>query len=292
MIHALSVDVEDYFQVLNMQHVIDRAEWDKFELRCGDATRRILEVLERRSARATFFFLGWIAERIPDLVAEVHRAGHEIGSHGYDHKILDDLGRDGFAQDLQRTEAILEPLTGARPTSFRACTWSITRATSWAPGVLCERGYRLDSSIFPVRHPDYGVPGAPGSPYRIDVGGCPLAEFPPLTLQLWGRRLPVGGGGYLRLLPTALLERGLAQQERLGWPGCVYLHPWECDPEQPRQKIGGLRGFRHYVNLDRTLTKLDGLLQRHRFGGLDEAMAQVADRELPVVGVEELLGGS
>lgn len=273
--HALSVDVEDYFQVLNLAKHVDRRDWDRLELRCGESTRRLLRLFEARGARATFFFLGWIAERIPDLVREVAAAGHEIGSHGYDHKVLPDLGEAGFREDLERTASILEDIAGVRPTSFRACTWSVHAGTMWAPRVLRDLGYDLDSSIQPVSHPDYGVPGAPKVPYRIDVpGGAALAEFPPLTVRLAGRTIPVGGGGYLRLLPTWMFARGLRQMEARGWPGCIYLHPWEVDPEQPRYPVGGLRGFRHYVNLHRTEAKLDRLLRRFRFVGLTEALAQ------------------
>jgi len=289
ILHALSVDVEDYFQVLNMRHLIDRSDWDRFALRCGDSTRRILELLQRRSARATFFFLGWIAERLPELVSEVVEAGHEVGSHGYDHRVLSDLGADGFRADLRRTEEILQPLAGAPPSVFRACTWSVTASTSWAPSVLLERGYRIDSSVFPIHHPDYGVPGAPVSPYRIALPDGDLLEVPPLTLVVLGRRVPVGGGGYLRLFPLALLRRGLDQQADWGWPGCVYLHPWEVDPEQPRQALRGLRRFRHYVNLGSTLRKLDRLLQSHRFAGISEAM-RGARREPPAIAPDVLFG--
>lgn len=272
--HALSVDVEDWFQVLNMASVIDRATWDRIELRCGDATKRLLDLFARRGQRATFFFLGWIAERLPQLVVEVGAAGHEIGSHGYDHRLLPDLGREGFAADLARTAAVLEGVTGRRPSSFRACTWSIGRKTPWAIDELVRAGITLDSSIQPVRHPDYGVPGAPTTPYRLAGERGEVVEFPPLTWDVCGRHLPVGGGGYLRLFPLALLRAGLRQKERAGVPGCLYLHPWEVDPQQPRQDLGGLRGFRHYVNLSRTAGKLDRLLQRHSFVGLAEAIAQ------------------
>jgi len=286
--HALSVDVEDYFQVLNMQHLIGRDSWDEYPLRCADGTRRLLELFERRGAKATFFFLGWIAERLPDLVRDVHAAGHEIGSHGYDHRLLPELGAAGFDDDLRQTEEILEGIVGVRPRIFRACTWSITSATPWALPTLQRRGYVLDSSVFPIRHPDYGVPAAPVHPYRVAVAGGALLEFPPLCWEILGKRLPVGGGGYLRLFPLQLLRAGLAQQARRGYPGCVYLHPWEVDPGQPRQDLHGLRRFRHYVNLHRTLPKLDRLLQEFRFVGVLEASAQ-ATRELPSIDVRELL---
>ncbi len=292
LVHALSIDVEDWFQVLNMQDSISRDDWDDLELRCGDSTRRILELLEKHGARATFFFLGWIAERLPDLVLEVRQAGHEIGSHGYDHRVLGEFDAAGFDEDIARTEAILEGITGERPRSFRACTWSIMRDTRWALPILVSRGYTLDSSIFPVAHPDYGVPGAPSDPYRLKLPDGELIEFPPLTIGFLGRRLPVGGGGYLRLFPLSVLKRALRKQEAKGFPGLVYLHPWEVDPDQPRQKLGRIRGFRHYVNLRSTARKLDRLLAEFQFAGLEASLrdsASCSDR-LPAIAEGELFG--
>lgn len=286
--HALTVDVEDWFQVLNMADTIDRSTWDALALRCGDATRRLLDLFAQREARATFFFLGWIAERLPELVREVKAAGHEIGSHGYDHRCLHDLGEAGFDADLAATEAALVVAGGGKPTTFRACTWSITARTPWAPAVLARRGYAIDSSVFPIRHPDYGVPLAPAEPYRFSIGERALIEVPPLTLRLLGRNLPVGGGGYLRLFPLAFLRAGLRARARAGWPGCVYLHPWEVDPDQPRQRLGFLRGFRHYVNLRRTLGKLDSLLREFPFTTLSDAIAPVLGR-LPTRTVDSVL---
>ena len=296
--HALSVDVEDWFQVLNMAHVIDRSTWDRIELRCGDATKRLLDLLARRDSKATFFFLGWIAERLPALVAEVASAGHEVGSHGYDHRLLPDLGREGFAADLERTAVVLSSISGRRPTAFRACTWSIGKKTPWAVDELLCAGITLDSSIQPVRHPDYGVPGAPTLPYLLRGERAPgqpaeLIEFPPLTWTVLGKHVPVGGGGYLRLFPLAMLRAGLRQKERAGVPGCLYLHPWEVDPGQPRQALGGVRGFRHYVNLAGTHGKLDRLLQRHKFTGLGAAIDQRGPSwlaKLPALRASELLG--
>ncbi|HZN39359.1 MAG TPA: XrtA system polysaccharide deacetylase [Planctomycetota bacterium] len=293
MSHALSVDVEDWFQVLNMAHVIDRADWDRCELRCGDSTKRLLALFDQRSAKATFFFLGWIAERLPDLVRLVQSAGHEIGSHGYDHRLLPDLGPEGFAADLARTAAILESLTGKRPTAFRACTWSIGKRTPWAIDALLRAGVEVDSSIQPVSHPDYGLRRAPTTPYRLRSGPGELIEFPPLVYDVFGCRLPVGGGGYLRLFPLALVRAGLRQKELAGVPGCLYLHPWEVDPDQPRQALGGLRGFRHYVNLKGTYRKLDRLLQQYRFTGLSEALAQCGPSwlsKVPALRASELFG--
>jgi polysaccharide deacetylase family protein (PEP-CTERM system associated) len=293
VVHALSVDVEDWFQVLNMAHLIERSAWSDFELRCGDSTRRLLDLFDRRGAKATFFFLGWIAERLPQLVLDVKSAGHEIGTHGYDHRVLPDLGQQGFAADLARTSAILTELAGSAPRAFRACTWSIGKRTPWAIDELVRAGITLDSSIQPVRHPDYGVPRAPTLPYRLTTDAGELLEFPPLTWDLLGRHLPVGGGGYLRLLPLAMLRAGLRQKQAAGAPGCIYLHPWEVDPEQPRQPLGGLRGFRHYVNLGRTLDKLDRLLRDFPFTTMSQALAQRPANwraKLPAYRASELLG--
>ncbi|MEC8252148.1 MAG: XrtA system polysaccharide deacetylase [Planctomycetota bacterium] len=272
--HALSVDVEDWFQVLNMTGQIDRSRWDEMELRCVDSTRRLLDLFAKYDAKGTFFCLGWIAERMPEVVREIHAAGHEVGSHGYDHRVLPELGRHGFRADLARTAAVLEDLTGRRPTAFRACTWSIGPKTPWAVEELLRSGVTLDSSIQPVRHPDYGVPSAPTTPYRISSGERELLEFPPLTWDVLGKHIPVGGGGYLRLFPLWLMRLGLQQKEKLGVPGCIYLHPWEVDPDQPRQRLGGLRGFRHYVNLGKTYGKLARLLKDYQFTTMSAALTQ------------------
>ncbi|MEO0481453.1 MAG: XrtA system polysaccharide deacetylase [Planctomycetota bacterium] len=277
-LHALSIDVEDYFQVLNLRGHVEREDWETLELRCGEATERFLELLDRHQATATFFFLGWIAERLPELVRRVAERGHEIGSHGYDHKVLPELGEDGFREDLRKTSRILREVCGVEPKSFRACTWSIGKKTPWAFRVLRDEGFELDSSVQPVTHPDYGVPGAPRRPYRVEVGDRTILEFPPMTWRVLGRSVPVGGGGFLRLLPTWFFVRGLRQAEADGWPGCIYLHPWELDPEQPRYEVGGLRGFRHYVNLRKTGRKLEKLLGQFRFVGLSEALAQSSSR--------------
>jgi polysaccharide deacetylase family protein (PEP-CTERM system associated) len=291
--HALSVDVEDWFQVLNMADHIERGRWDEFELRCVDASKRLLDLFDRRGAKATFFCLGWVAERAPKLIAEIASAGHEIGSHGYDHRLLHDLGRDGFRAELALTNGILAQACGQTPRAFRACTWSVTAKTPWAIDELVQAGFDVDSSIYPILHPDYGVRGAPSSPYRLRSGDKEILEIPPLCWDVLGRRIPVGGGGYLRLFPLLMLRRGLAQQEARGNPGCVYLHPWEVDPEQPRQALGGLRGFRHYVNLGTTMSKLDRLLGDFRFTTVSQALAQFGpswSAKLPTFFAKELLG--
>ncbi len=270
--HALTIDVEEWFQVLNLRSHCPIEEWDGLPLRCAVPTRRILDLLDEFGAGATFFVLGWIAERFPELVREIAARGHEVGSHGYDHRLLEELGEEGFAEDLARTEACLEPLAG-RPRSFRACTWSIGPRTPWALPLLVARGYERDSSIHPISHPDYGDPGAPVEPHWISTGAGRIFEIPPLVVSVLGRRLPLGGGGYLRLFPVGWIDRALRARSRAGRPACLYLHPWELDPRQPRVGVRGFKAFRHYVGLGRTEEKLRRLLARHRFESLERVQA-------------------
>ena len=273
--HALTIDVEDYFQVLNLRRFCPREKWDEFELRCPASTRRLLDLLDEFDTKATFFCLGWIAERAPELMREIVERGHELASHGYDHQLLPELGAEGFAEDLAKTNEILERTGGVRPQSFRACTWSITKHTPWALPALVDAGFVRDSSIHPVRHPDYGMPDAELGPHVLTPGanGEELFELPPLVGDVLGRRLPLGGGGYLRLFPISWITKALRSRERRGEASCIYLHPWEVDPEQPRFAVGGLRGFRHYVGLAKTLPKLRKLLEKHRFTTLAEVEA-------------------
>jgi polysaccharide deacetylase family protein (PEP-CTERM system associated) len=273
--HALSFDVEEYFQVANLAAHFPRERWDEVPSRLAVGMDRILATLEHRGARATFFFLGWIAERHPDYVRRCLDAGHEIASHGYEHRFLAELGPEGLARDLERTETALQAAGAPRPLGFRASTFTLTRATWWAFDVLVERGYRYDSSVHPVRHPTYGVPGfEPGiSTVAAPSGKGSIVEFPVSTWPLLGRNLPVGGGGYFRLLPLGATRRALAGLERRGRPTALYLHPWELDPEQPRVPAPALKRFRHYLNLDRTLARLDALCARFRFGTMAEVLA-------------------
>jgi polysaccharide deacetylase family protein (PEP-CTERM system associated) len=266
--HALSFDVEEYFQVANFSREFPRATWDQVPPRIDVGMQRILAALERRGTQATFFFLGWIAERHPHWVRRCAEAGHEIASHGYDHQFLWDLGPEGFNRDLELTEAALAAAGAPAPAGFRACTFTITRRSWWAFDVLAARGYGYDSSVHPVRHPVYGVPGfEPGiSTVTTSDGTRSLTEFPVSTYPVAGRNLPAGGGGYFRLYPLALTRAVLRKMERLGRPAALYLHPWEFDPEQPRVRTSFTRRFRHYVNLRRTLPRLEALLAEFDFG--------------------------
>jgi polysaccharide deacetylase family protein (PEP-CTERM system associated) len=280
MLHALSFDVEEYFQVANLRGHFARSEWEAVAPRLEIGMQRILAALEREHAQATFFFLGWIAERHPALVRRVRDAGHEIASHGYEHLFLQDLGGPaGLERDLERTEQALMAAGAERPLGFRASTFTLTRSTWWAFDVLARRGYRYDSSVHPVRHPVYGVPGfEPGISTVRAADGTPIVEFPVSTWPLFGRNLPVGGGGYFRLLPVSVTEAALRGLEKRGRPAALYLHPWEFDPEQPRCPAPFLKRFRHYLNLDRTLARLEHLLARHRFGTMRAVLAEQGHR--------------
>jgi polysaccharide deacetylase family protein (PEP-CTERM system associated) len=234
----------------------------------------VLALLERRDARATFFFLGWVAERRPDLVRRCLAAGHEIASHGYEHLFLQELDPAGLERDLARTEEALQAAGAPRPIGFRASTFTLTRRTWWAFEVLVRRGYRYDSSVHPVRHPVYGVPDFEPGISSVRAAGGEIVEFPVATLPFLGRNWPVGGGGYFRLLPLSVTSAAIAALERRGRPAALYLHPWEFDPGQPREKTSWSRGFRHYLNLERTLPRLDALLGEFRFGTMREALRE------------------
>jgi len=277
-LHALSFDVEEYFQVANLREQFPRAEWDSVPSRVSIGMDRALGALERAGASATFFFLGWIAERHPALLRRVLDAGHEVASHGYDHAFLQDLGREGLEQDLARTEAALQAAGAPFPRGFRASTFTLTRKTWWAFDVLASRGYRYDSSVHPVRHPDYGVPDFEPGISRVETSsGASIVEFPVTTRRVFGHNLPVGGGGYFRLFPAAVPRSALAALERRGQPGALYLHPWELDPEQPRARAPAWKRFRHYVNLSRTLPRLEALLARFRFASLERVLVERGD---------------
>ena len=273
MLHALSFDVEEYFQVANLAATFPRERWDEVPSRVTIGMDAILGALERHRAHATFFFLGWIAERHPDLVKRCLAGGHEVQSHGYEHRFLDELGVDGLARDLERSEHALVQAGAPRPIGFRASTFTLTRKTWWAFDVLAARGYRYDSSVHPVRHPVYGVPGFhPGISHVLAQDGTPIVEFPVATWSFLGRNWPVGGGGYFRLLPGAITRAAFANIERQGRPLAFYLHPWEFDPAQPRVDAPFSKRFRHYLNLERTLPRLERLLERFEFGSMGNVL--------------------
>lgn len=274
-LHALSFDVEEYFQVANLAEHFPLERWDEVPSRLDVGMERILRCLKDHEAHATFFFLGWIAERHPEWVARCIAEGHEVASHGYEHLFLSKLGPEGLSRDLERTEEALVAAGAPKPRGFRASTFTLTRDTWWAFDVLTERGYTYDSSIHPVTHPTYGIPDFdPGISLVRSGTNKEIVEFPVSTLRFLGRNLPVGGGGYFRLLPGALTEKAIAAIERKGRSALLYFHPWEFDPDQPRCPAPPLKRFRHYLNLDRTLPRLERMLRRFKFGTIEEVLAR------------------
>lgn len=269
-VNAMSVDVEEYFQVSAFERHIDREQWGDLPSRVERSMDRILALFERHGVHATFFFLGWIAERHPELVRRVVAEGHELASHGWSHVRVVQQDREEFRQDVVRTRALLEDIGGVPVIGYRAASYSIGRDNLWALDVLHETGHRYSSSIYPIRHDLYGMPEAPRFAFRHG-GDDGLLEVPVTTVNIGGRNFPCGGGGYFRLLPYSLFRRGLNRVNlHDGQSGLFYFHPWELDPEQPRQAGLGLRTrVRHYLNLGRMEARLDRLLRDFRWARMD-----------------------
>jgi polysaccharide deacetylase family protein (PEP-CTERM system associated) len=273
--HALTIDVEDYFQVTAFEHCVERDDWPSFSSRVERNTQALLEMFARHDVRGTFFVLGWIAQRYPQLVREIAAAGHEIASHGYWHRRIYLQSPDEFRADVRRAREVLEDAIGNSVTMYRAPTFSITHRSLWALPILVEEGFTLDASIFPIRHDRYGMPNAQSALHRLETPSGPLWEFPPTVARIAGWRLPVGGGGYFRLLPwgatRSLWRRCMKANTE---PLMFYLHPWEIDPDQPRVAgVGRLATARHRLNLRSTARKLQALLTEFPFGTISDALA-------------------
>jgi polysaccharide deacetylase family protein (PEP-CTERM system associated) len=310
---ALTIDVEEYFQVSGFEHLIPRASWGNFESRVERETDRLLGILDEHQVAATFFMLGWTTERHPALVRRIQAAGHELGCHSFAHRLVYQCNREEFREDTRRAKRLVEDLAGAAVIGYRAPSFSITRKSLWALEVLAEEGFLYDSSIFPILRDRYGIPTAPRYPFRVPLNGrrCSalesvesiellsegepgrnskfeirnsnsIVEFPPSTLRLLGLNLPVGGGGYLRLFPQWAFHRAVNQIiNREGKPAILYIHPWELDPNQPRFRNGSrLSRFRQYVNLEETEARLRTVLSLWRFSTLRDLLAQLP--EIPV----------
>jgi polysaccharide deacetylase family protein (PEP-CTERM system associated) len=266
--NALTIDVEDYFQVSAFAPHIDRSSWDAMPCRVERNVGRLLELLAEARANATFFTLGWIAERYPGLVRDIVAQGHELASHGYGHLRASEQSREQLQADIVRARAILEDTAGVAVRGYRAPSFSIGRANLWAFDAIVEAGYRYSSSVYPVQHDHYGMPEAPRFPFRARDG---LLEIPVTTARVLGRNLPAGGGGYFRLAPYAVSRWAIERVNRLeGRPAIFYCHPWEIDPAQPR--IGGIAArtrFRHYLNLNRTEPRLRQLLRDFHWDRVD-----------------------
>ena len=299
MINALTIDVEDYFQVSAFERHVLRDKWDNYPIRVDKNTSRILDILDEFGIKATFFVLGWVAERCPELVREITRQGHEVASHGYGHKRVCNQTRAEFREDIRRSKALLEGICGVPVHGYRAPSYSISRDCLWAFDELLEAGYRYDSSVFPIRHDLYGISdwprhpftvsksadgtwgplNSPVSPLSTDCYSLPggndsqsIREIPISTLSIAGKSIPIAGGGYFRLFPYAFTHWGLQRINRIeGRPFVFYLHPWELDPGQPRVNGANPKSrFRHYLNLHKTEGRFRRMLGEFCFAPVRE----------------------
>ena len=273
IINAFSVDVEDYFQVSLFESAVDRRAWDNLESRVERNTDRLLALFEASSIRATFFLLGWVAERHPDLVRRIHAQGHELAVHGYDHTRITTQTQDEFREDIRKSKRIIEDIAGERVIGYRAPSYSIVDETTWALQILSEEGFLYDSSIFPIHHDRYGIPDSPRYPW-VALNGDPesrppLWEFPVSTVRIFNTNFPFVGGGYLRQFPMFFIRWGMKRVNHgEKKPVMIYIHPWEIDPDQPRQEVKTLTRIRHYRNLEKAEDRLQKLFEEFRFDAI------------------------
>jgi polysaccharide deacetylase family protein (PEP-CTERM system associated) len=274
VVNAFSIDVEDYFQVAALAPAVPRESWPTREYRVERNTDVILNLLAERGIRGTFFILGWCAERSPELIRRIAGAGHEIACHGFSHRLIYEQTPEDFREEARRSKHFLEDTIGAPVTGYRAASLSITKRSLWALDALIDLGFEYDSSVFPIRHDRYGIPGA-----SRDIGpitapsGRTIVEFPMSAASFAGVRVPVSGGGYFRLLPYAVTRAGLKQiNERIGQPFTFYLHPWEVDPGQPRVRVKAFSRFRHYNNLHKCEGRLRRLLGEFQFSTMRDVL--------------------
>lgn len=266
IVNALSIDVEDWYQVTLFRHIIKPEIWHLCESRVEKNVDKILNILNEKSVKATFFILGWIAKKHPSLVKKIDKEGHEIGSHGYDHTLIYEQEYQQFRQEMFHCVNTLEEITGKKVLGFRAPTYSISTKNPWVWDVLLELGFKYDSSLFPVKHDIYGIMSTPRFPCKVSVDGSYLLEFPLSTIRIKNRNIPIAGGGYLRLFPYIFIKKSIHHvNEKEKQPILIYFHPWEIDVDQPRVKTGILRRFRHYGNIAFNEHKIRRLLKDFQF---------------------------
>lgn len=269
VLNAMTIDVEDYFQVSAFEGVAPRHRWNDFESRVEANTTRLLDLFDESSVKGTFFVLGWVAQRFPRLVQDIARRGHELASHGHLHRLVYDQTREAFRNDIRRSKETIESAAGCAVLGYRAPSYSITPRSLWAFDILIEEGYRYDASVYPIHHDRYGIPPSPREPYVIRRKAGALIEAPGSAVRVGPLNLPVGGGGYFRMLPYQWTRWGLRRINETEHRGAIfYLHPWEIDPGQPRLPIGLLGRIRHYRNLTETKSRLRRLLLDFRWGPL------------------------
>jgi polysaccharide deacetylase family protein (PEP-CTERM system associated) len=274
VINAMTVDVEDYFHVSVFDGVVPRSAWDKLESRVCRNTERLLEIFDEHNVKGTFFVLGSVAERFPHLLRSIAHRGHEVASHGYGHRLVYDQTPRLFREDVRRAKRLLEDAAAVPVLGYRAPSYSIVPQSLWALDVLIEEGYEYDASIFPIRHDRYGIPVSARHPYLIEREAGRIIEAPASTACVAGMNLPIGGGGYFRLLPYGWTRWGIERVNRLeGRAAIFYLHPWEIDPGQPRLRAGLLGRLRHYRNLAQTEVRLRKLLRDFSWCPLREVLA-------------------
>jgi polysaccharide deacetylase family protein (PEP-CTERM system associated) len=285
--HHFTIDVEEYFQVSALEPYVARSEWDRYPSRVAAQMDRLLALLARHNARATCFVVGWVAERHPELIRTIARAGHEIASHGWDHARVTTLTPAQFRSSVRSSKRVLEDIAGTPVVGFRAPSFSIVAGREWALDILLEEGYGYDSSLFPIRRPGYGYPTGRSDPHFLERSAGRLAEIPPATLRWAGMRLPAAGGGYFRLLPYGVVRAALRQCERRHVPGTFYIHPWEIDPDQPRVDVSWLTRARHYRGLRGTVPRLERLLTEFRFVPIRETMLALRRRSSRPIGIHQ-----
>lgn len=270
--HHFTVDIEEYYQVSAFERYVPRLRWGEFESRVEANVQALLDLLAERGVRATMFVLGWVADRHRGLIRELAAAGHEIASHGWDHRRVTDQAPEEFRDSVRRTKDLLEELTGAPVLGFRAPSFSIVPGREWALDILVEEGYLYDSSLFPIRRSGYGYARGERDPHWLERAAGRLAEVPPATLRRWGNNIPAAGGGYLRLLPLWLIQSAFREAEQRGVPATFYIHPWELDPDQPRLELPLMTRLRHYSGLYGTAERVRLLLSEFRFQPIAETL--------------------
>ena len=287
IVNAMSVDVEDYFQVSAFDAVVSRESWERYESRVCANTERLLALFGEAGVRSTFFVLGWVADRFPALVRQIADAGHEVASHGHGHRLVYDQTPAEFREDVRRSKATLESAAGVKVRGYRAPSYSVVKGSLWALDVLIEEGFTYDASIFPIHHDRYGIPDAPRHAHVVTRPGGSIVEAPGSTIRLGGMNLPIAGGGYFRMLPYALTRWGIRRLNDLErCPAIFYLHPWEIDPGQPRIHAGSVSKIRHYRNLHQTEPRLRALLRDFQFSTISDV---VIGRAVPAAAVTEPL---
>ena len=273
VVNMMTVDVEDYFQVSAFDGVVSRAAWGGFESRVSRNTDRLLEIFDRAGIQATFFVLGWVADRFPSLVRQIADLGHEVASHGFNHQLLYLLTPQQFRDDIRAAKRAIEDAAGAPVSGYRAPSYSVIESSLWAIDVLIEEGYVYDASIFPIHHDRYGMPDSPRHPHVLERPGGSVLELPGSTVRVGSVNLPIGGGGYFRQLPYAWTKWGIERVNRIErQPVIFYVHPWELDPDQPRIRAGAASRFRHYRGLGQARRRLERLLRDFPFDAVGSVL--------------------